>query len=152
MNNYSLEINFKVFHITGSKMLTFEYVKTCIAFFSAIVLPSPIHPANDKRKQSNHKIDMLWAKSSCINSNLLSYQYMADAFSFLLKLAWESRYRIPLLIAIGFMAFDIRMMLEINVQMRRIRPARILPPMELDDVPVSDNYTDSDGEWIFRVG
>lgn len=74
---------------------------------------------------------------------------MAEAFTFLLKLAWESRYRIPLIIAISFMAFDIRMMLEINVQMRRIQSARIHPPIELDDVPILEDYTDSDGEWTF---
>ncbi|KAK9887918.1 hypothetical protein WA026_000221 [Henosepilachna vigintioctopunctata] len=40
---------------------------------------------------------------------------------FLLKLAWDCRYRIPLLITIGFMALDIRMQFELNVQTRRVR-------------------------------
>lgn len=46
---------------------------------------------------------------------------MDKAFMFLLKLAWDSRIRLPLLIAVGFLAFDIRMQLEINIQTRRIR-------------------------------
>lgn len=51
-----------------------------------------------------------------------------DAFSqsliFLLKLAWESRYRIPLIITVSLMALDVRMQLDVNIQMRRIRRAR----------------------------
>ncbi|XP_063240621.1 uncharacterized protein LOC134541264 [Bacillus rossius redtenbacheri] len=34
---------------------------------------------------------------------------------FLLKLAWSSRFRLPVLITVGFMILDIRMQLEINV-------------------------------------
>ncbi|KAJ8946792.1 hypothetical protein NQ314_008775 [Rhamnusium bicolor] len=39
---------------------------------------------------------------------------------FLIKLAWDCRYRLPLLITVGFMILDIRMQLDINVQTRRI--------------------------------
>lgn len=34
---------------------------------------------------------------------------------FLLKLAWNSRFRLPVLITVGFMVLDVRMQLEINV-------------------------------------
>lgn len=43
-----------------------------------------------------------------------------DALIFLMKLAWNCRLRLPLLITIGFMIFDIRMQLDINVESRRI--------------------------------
>lgn len=46
---------------------------------------------------------------------------------FLLKLAWDCRYRLPLLITVGFMALDIRMQLEIHVHMRTIRRREINP-------------------------
>ncbi|XP_054283748.1 uncharacterized protein LOC129001792 [Macrosteles quadrilineatus] len=44
---------------------------------------------------------------------------------FLFHLAWKSRIKLPILIAIGFMVLDIRMQLEINFNMGRGR----------DDVP-----------------
>ncbi|GLG98673.1 Uncharacterized protein GBIM_05281 [Gryllus bimaculatus] len=34
---------------------------------------------------------------------------------FLFRLAWDCRFRLPLLITIGFMVLDVRMQLEINV-------------------------------------
>lgn len=34
---------------------------------------------------------------------------------FLFSLAWRSRLRIPIILTVGFMALDIRMRLEINV-------------------------------------
>ncbi|CAH1966374.1 unnamed protein product [Acanthoscelides obtectus] len=40
---------------------------------------------------------------------------------FLLKLAWDCRYRLPLLITIGFMVLDVEMQLDIDVQTRRVR-------------------------------
>lgn len=40
---------------------------------------------------------------------------------FLLKLAWDSRYRLPLLVTVGFMALDIRMQLDVQVYMRTVR-------------------------------
>lgn len=43
-----------------------------------------------------------------------------DALIFLLKLAWDSRVRLPLLITVGFMILDIRMQLDINVETRRV--------------------------------
>lgn len=66
---------------------------------------------------------------------------MAEPFLFLFKLAWESRYRIPLIITIGFMALDIRMQFEINIQMRRIRRARAQPVQD----QTMDESNDSDG-------
>jgi len=37
---------------------------------------------------------------------------------FLLNLAWKSRFHLPVLIAVGFMVLDIRMQLEINVDVQ----------------------------------
>lgn len=42
-------------------------------------------------------------------------------FMFLCKLAWEARYRIPIIISVVFVVFDVRMQVEINVQMRTVR-------------------------------
>lgn len=58
--------------------------------------------------------------------------YMDKALLFLIKLAWNSRIRLPVLIAVGFVAFDIRMQLEINIQTRRIR-GRPIPRRRIDD-------------------
>lgn len=46
---------------------------------------------------------------------------------FLIKLAWESRLKLPLLITLAFMILDIRMQLEITVETRRVRRARVIP-------------------------
>lgn len=40
---------------------------------------------------------------------------------FLLNLAWASRFRLPLLITVGFMVLDIRMTLDMTVETRVIR-------------------------------
>jgi hypothetical protein len=36
---------------------------------------------------------------------------------FLLNLAWKSRFRLPVLITVGFMVLDVRMQLEINLDL-----------------------------------
>lgn len=57
---------------------------------------------------------------------------MDNALLFLLKLAWDSRFKLPLLITIGFMMLDIRIQLEVTVEsrrVRRIRPAPIVIPV-----------------------
>ncbi|XP_076269539.1 uncharacterized protein LOC143202134 [Rhynchophorus ferrugineus] len=58
---------------------------------------------------------------------------------FLLKLAWDCRYRLPLLITVGFMVLDVRMQLDIDIQMRQIpRPRPIqIPPVDV--IPINDN-------------
>lgn len=62
---------------------------------------------------------------------------MDKALMFLIKLAWDSRIRLPLLIVVGFLAFDIRMQLEINIQTRRIRRRAI--PRHRDENEHNDN-------------
>lgn len=57
---------------------------------------------------------------------------------FLLKLAWDCRFRLPLLITVGFMVLDVRMQLDINVQMRQIPRARINQRPNRDIVPLND--------------
>lgn len=58
---------------------------------------------------------------------------------FLLKLAWDCRYRLPLLITVGFMVLDVRMQLDINIQMRQIpRPRPIQRPPGVV-IPINDN-------------
>lgn len=72
---------------------------------------------------------------------------MTGPLLFLLKLAWESRYRIPLIITVGFMALDIRMQFEINIHMRRIRRRpQIVPDM---NHIIDENRSDSDGKNYF---
>ncbi|XP_018576558.1 uncharacterized protein LOC108915086 isoform X2 [Anoplophora glabripennis] len=67
---------------------------------------------------------------------------------FLLKLAWDCRYRLPLLITVGFMVLDIRMQLDINVQTRRIPRPRSQPRPQNEN-NADDNPDDgSDGSWI----
>lgn len=52
---------------------------------------------------------------------------MANGLMFLLNLAWECRYKLPLLITISFMVLDIRMQLEITIESRRVRRIRPIP-------------------------
>lgn len=62
-----------------------------------------------------------------------------DALMFLLKLAYDSRYRLPMLLTIGFMALDIRMQLEINIHTRQVhrqpRPGADLHPRRRRRIP-----------------
>lgn len=72
-------------------------------------------------------------------------------FSFLLRLAWESRIRLPVLITVAFMVLDVRMQLEINVNLavRRI-PMIVVEPdisdVESDDDDDIDEDDDADDE------
>lgn len=63
---------------------------------------------------------------------------------FLLKLAWDSRFKLPLLITIGFMVLDIRMQLEITVESRRVRRIRPAPVNEGEPGPSSARRRDED--------
>uniref|UniRef100_A0A1B6EKC8 Uncharacterized protein n=1 Tax=Cuerna arida TaxID=1464854 RepID=A0A1B6EKC8_9HEMI len=69
---------------------------------------------------------------------------------FLFHLAWKSRVRLPVLIAIGFMVLDIRMQLEINIDLGRA--GRQAVPLlgqgndqahviDLDDTDSEESYT-----------
>ncbi|KAJ8959112.1 hypothetical protein NQ318_022369 [Aromia moschata] len=77
--------------------------------------------------------------------------YAMSPLIFLLKLGWDCRYRLPLLITIGFMLLDVRMQLDINVQTRRIPRRRALnqglhhPGDGNDNDDVSDDR--SDDSW-----
>lgn len=63
---------------------------------------------------------------------------------FLLNLAWESRIRLPFLIAIGFMVLDMRMQLEINIDMvRQIPRLRDQENGEVEDA----EFEDEDEMW-----
>lgn len=63
---------------------------------------------------------------------------------FLLNLAWESRIRLPFLIAIGFMVLDMRMQLEINIDMvRQIPRLRDQENGEIEDA----EFEDEDDLW-----
>ncbi|BES98514.1 Hypothetical protein NTJ_11329 [Nesidiocoris tenuis] len=70
---------------------------------------------------------------------------MKPGLIFLLRLAWDSRVRLPLLIMSGFMVFGLRIQMEINID----RTSRFLPRLRLDDdeiVITSDEEMDSDNE------
>lgn len=54
---------------------------------------------------------------------------MKPGLIFLLKLAWESRIRLPLLIMSGFMALGLRIQMEINID----RSSQFLPRLRFDD-------------------
>lgn len=58
---------------------------------------------------------------------------MDNALLFLLKLAWDSRFKLPLLITLGFMVLDIRMQLEVTVESRRVRRIRPIPVAPAND-------------------
>ena len=45
---------------------------------------------------------------------------IGKTFIFLTKLAWESKVTIPMLVTAAFMAMDIRMQFEINIQTERV--------------------------------
>lgn len=63
---------------------------------------------------------------------------------FLLNLAWESRIRLPFLIAVGFMVLDMRMQLEINIDMvRQIPRLRDQENGELED----GEFEDEEDMW-----
>ncbi|KAJ8916869.1 hypothetical protein NQ315_005876 [Exocentrus adspersus] len=70
---------------------------------------------------------------------------------FLLNLAWDCRYRLPLLITVGFMVLDVRMQLDINVQTRRIPRPRTQPrPLPEQPVNHEDDIREddiSDDSW-----
>lgn len=75
----------------------------------------------------------------------LHFRITMSPLIFLLKLAWDCRYRLPLLITVGFMVLDIRMQLDINVQTRRIpRPRSQTGPNEAlnNEGDVPDNLSD----------
>lgn len=61
---------------------------------------------------------------------------------FLLRLAWESRARLPLLIMSGFMALGVRVQMEINIE----RAASFMPRLRLqeEELAVSDSEEGSD--------
>lgn len=49
-------------------------------------------------------------------SSLLGFgEDFQKSLVFLIKLAWDSRFRLPVIITVGFMVLDVRMQLEINV-------------------------------------
>nr|XP_023023260.1 uncharacterized protein LOC111511481 [Leptinotarsa decemlineata] len=64
---------------------------------------------------------------------------------FLLKLAWDCRYRLPLLITVGFMVLDVRMQLNINVQTRRVPRPR--PPPQRMNIEELRDANSSDDSW-----
>ncbi|XP_050294705.1 uncharacterized protein LOC126734909 [Anthonomus grandis grandis] len=69
----------------------------------------------------------------------------ASPLLFLLKLAWDCRFRLPLLITVGFMVLDVRMQLDLNIQMRQIpRPMNEARPQGQGHV--SNRHREQDGE------
>lgn len=62
---------------------------------------------------------------------------------FLLNLAWKSRFHLPILIAVGFMVLDVRMQLEINVDVQ-VRNVHDQDGDDDDDDDEDDNDDDED--------
>jgi hypothetical protein len=61
---------------------------------------------------------------------------------FLLNLAWKSRFHLPVLIAVGFMVLDVRMQLEINVDVQ----VRHVHDQDGDDEDDGDDDEDDDDD------
>ena len=61
---------------------------------------------------------------------------------FLLNLAWNSRFRLPVLITVGFMVLDVRMQLEINVDIE----VRHMPALDDDDEEEEEEEDDDDDD------
>jgi len=64
---------------------------------------------------------------------------------FLLNLAWNSRFRLPVLITVGFMVLDVRMQLEINVDIE-VRHVHIQGEDDDDDEEEDDDDDDDDDD------
>ena len=62
---------------------------------------------------------------------------------FLLRLAWESRARLPLLIMSGFMALGVRVQLEINIE----RAASFMPRLRLQEEDMVGSDSEDGSEW-----
>jgi hypothetical protein len=62
---------------------------------------------------------------------------------FLLNLAWKSRFHLPILIAVGFMVLDVRMQLEINVDVQ-VRNVHDQDGDDDDDDDEDDSDDDED--------
>lgn len=73
-----------------------------------------------------------------------------DALIFLLKLAWDCRLRLPLLITIGFMILDIRMQLDINVETRRVprHPEDENNEDEEDETEINNSTNSSNDSYV----
>jgi hypothetical protein len=63
---------------------------------------------------------------------------------FLLNLAWKSRFRLPVLITVGFMVLDVRMQLEINLDLE-VAHVHNQDEDDGDDVE-DDDDNDDDGD------
>ncbi|XP_071444366.1 uncharacterized protein [Hetaerina americana] len=72
-----------------------------------------------------------------------------SGFLFLLHLAWESRFRLPILLVVGLMVLDVRMQLEIDfdaelMQERRMQLVRNIEDGDDEDDEGEDDYSDED--------
>lgn len=59
-----------------------------------------------------------------------------------MKLAWDCRVRLPLLVTIGFMLLDVRMQLDINIENTRI-PRPPIADVEEEETDDSDETEDT---------
>lgn len=66
---------------------------------------------------------------------------------FLLKLAWNSRFRLPVLITVGFMVLDVRMQLEVNVDIE----VRHIHIQDDDDGEEGEDDDEEDDEDVSNV-
>lgn len=62
---------------------------------------------------------------------------------FLLRLAWESRARLPLLIMSGFMALGVRVQMEINIE----RAASYMPRLRLQEEEPLMSDSEDGSDW-----
>lgn len=70
-----------------------------------------------------------------------------NALLFLLKLAWDCRFKLPLIITIGFMVLDLRMQLDVTIETRHVRrPVRHAHQMGQNNQRHDDADNHSEGE------
>lgn len=71
--------------------------------------------------------------------------HIRSAFIYLMHLAWKSRLHIPFLLTVCFLVFDIRLQLEVNVNMTRRRVQRVgVEAGDDDDNNNNDNRPNRD--------
>lgn len=74
------------------------------------------------------------------------------ALIFLLRLAWKSRVRLPYLIVIAFMVFDIRLSVEVEFNVERQTPEELgIEGMDSDSDSDSDDDDDDDTDQVVQI-
>ncbi|XP_014243914.1 uncharacterized protein LOC106663534 [Cimex lectularius] len=87
---------------------------------------------------------MIGSMLECLGGGGGKLTKVKPGLMFLLRLAWDCRTRLPLLIMSGFLAMGVRIQMEINID----RATRYMPRLRLEDeaFPLSDEEEIEDDE------